>query len=198
MKKAILIGFISFMMISLLSPQGSISYEAPEVVYKDARAKKDLQETPKGTDYFYDPKDKTDPFAPFIVKMEKTLSQLEKEATSDQLLKVLAMLRELKTPKTELQRIEISALILTAIVRAEGKVMAMVRGPDKSRGYVIEKGTYVGTNGGVVEEIVSEEKQTALGKQLIRRVVVKEPYLDEKGTLKYKMIEMKMPGSSFE
>lgn len=198
MKNATLIGFISFILISFLFPQASISYENPDVVYKEARPKKALQEPPKATDYFYDPKDKTDPFAPFIVRMEKTLSQLEKEATSDQLLKVLAMLKELKTPRTELQRVEISKLALTAIIRSQGKVVAMIRGPDKSRGYMIEKGTYVGTNGGVVEEIVSEEKQTPLGKQLTRKVIIKEPYVDEKGNLKYKMIEMKMPGSSIE
>ena len=49
-----------------------------------------------------------------------------------------------------------------------------------------------------MEKIISEEKTTDLGKQVIRVVVIKEPYLDNKGNLKYKEIEMKMSGSSFE
>ena len=108
------------------------------------------------------------------------------------------MLKDLKKPRTELQRIEISDLVLTAIIKTHGKVVAMVKGPEKSRGYMIKKGTFIGTNGGVVEEIISEERKTVLGKQLIRKVIIKEPYLDNDGKLRYRRIEMKMPGSYFE
>ena len=45
---------------------------------------------------------------------------------------------------------------------------------------------------------MTEEKKTDLGKQFIRMVVIKEPYLDHLGHLKYKEIEMKMSGSSFD
>jgi hypothetical protein len=83
---------------------------------------------------------------------------------------------------------------LTAIIRADEKSMAMVRGPS-GVGYMLKKGTAIGKNGGVVENIVSEETDTALGKQMIRKVVIKEPYLDQDGKLKYKDIEMRMSGS---
>ena len=173
-----------------------------EVVYKEARNKKDLQKGKKdkdlfSTDYFYDPVDKTDPFAPFIIKRRMDLSQIEKQTVSDQLLKMLALLEDLKKPRTELQKIGLSELVLTSIIKIEDNIMAMVRGP-KGIGYILKKGTYIGKNGGVVDRIESEEKKTDLGKQFIRTVVIKEPYLDNKGNLKYKSIEMKMPSSSFD
>jgi hypothetical protein len=70
----------------------------------------------------------------------------------------------------------------------------MVKGPDDAKGYFLKKGTYIGTNGGVVEEIVNEEKVTDLGKQLVRKVIIKEPYLDENQKISYRQVELKMPG----
>ena len=67
-----------------------------------------------------------------------------------------------------------------------------------NRNMMIKKGTFIGTNGGVVEKIVSEVKQTDLGEQIVRKVVIKEPYLDERGHLKYRLLEMNMPGAAFE
>jgi len=48
-------------------------------------------------------------------------------------------------------------------------------------------------NGGVVEDIISEERNTELGKQIIRKVIIKEPYLDQDGKIKYRRVELNMP-----
>ena len=165
-----------------------------DVVYKEVRPRTDLDKAGKKETYTYNPEGKTDPFAPFIVEQERSLSQLESAPVSEQLMKMLSLLADLKEPKTELQRIGINELVLTSIIRTEEKTMAMVRGPS-GVGYMLQKGTAVGKNGGVVEDIVSEEAETALGKQMIRKVVIKEPYLDQDGNLKYKNLEMRMSGS---
>ncbi len=146
-------------------------------------------------EYHYDPEGKTDPFEPFVVQKEASLSQLAKKDTSGELQKMLALLEDLKRPKTELQTIPLSGMTLTSIVKSGDSTLAMVKGPQGGKGYLLEKGTYIGTNGGVVEEIISEERMTDLGKQLIRKVVIKEPYLDADRRISYRRVELKMPGS---
>jgi type IV pilus assembly protein PilP len=196
MKKIIIISI--FAVVACLPMDVFLSYASQDVVYKEARPRKDLIEVQKQSEYFYDPTDKPDPFSAFIVKREASLSQLDQTtAGSDQLMKMLSLLADLKKPKTELQRISLSDLVLTSIIKTGNRTMAMVRGPN-GMGYIVKQGTYMGKNGGRVEQIQSEEKTTDLGKQVIRRVVIKEPYLDRKGNLQHKEIEMKMSGSSFE
>jgi len=51
----------------------------------------------------------------------------------------------------------------------------------KGTGHVIQKGTAVGTNGGVVERVTDKE------------VVIREEYKDFKGTVRYKDIAKKLP-----
>lgn len=148
------------------------------------------------SEYVYDPQGKTDPFDPFIVKKSQAITQLEKSSQYDEgLQKVLEQLKALKQARTELQTIPLAAVSLTSIVKADDQVAAMVKGPKGGKGYLLKKGTYIGTNGGVVEEIIDEEKMTDLGKQLIRKVVIKEPYLDEQRKISYRNVELKMPGS---
>ncbi len=93
----------------------------------------------------------------------------------------------MKLPQTELQRLTLSQLTLTAIVQAEATEWAMVRDP-KGRGFVLKKGTRIGTNGGVVFKIASQEK----------KVIIKEPYLEDGLHIKYKPVEMKMPDQVYE
>jgi len=207
--KDLIISLVSILFIStaisLFFMETRMACAIPNVVYKEARPskvgkrpekKQKKSKAPKESEYFYNAKNKTDPFAPFIVRREKTLSQLKRDTKSEQYQKMLALLKDLKIPKTELQRIHLSSLALTAIIKGPGKVMAMVKGPKEGKGFLLEKGTFIGTNGGVVEEIVSEEKETDLGKQLTRKIIIKEPYLDVEGNLKYKMVEMGMAGLS--
>jgi Tfp pilus assembly protein PilP len=148
------------------------------------------------SEFVYDPQGKTDPFESFIVKKSQTITQLQKSGQRDEeLQKVLAQLEALKQARTELQTIPLAAVSLTSIVKADNQVAAMVKGPEGGKGYLLKKGTYIGTNGGVVQEIIDEERMTDLGKQLVRKVVIKEPYLDEQRKISYRNVELKMPGS---
>jgi len=149
----------------------------------------------KEPEYSYDPRGKMDPFAAFVVTQEKSLSQIKEGDVSEDLQRMLAILQDLKRPKTELQTIPLPSIRLTAIIKSEDQTVAMVRGPDGGKGYLLKKGTYIGQNGGVVEEIINEETSTDLGKQLIRKVVIKEPYLDSDRKISYRNVELKMPGS---
>jgi hypothetical protein len=61
------------------------------------------------------------------------------------------------------------------------------------RGYRLEKGTYIGKKGGVVDKIISEEQMTSFGKQSVRKITIKEPYINRDQNLDYRIIEMEMP-----
>ena len=183
--------FIFFFIVQ----SGTHALAREKLIYKDFRARKVLLES-KGTEkeqYFYDPSGKPDPFFPFVLLGKKSLKELKMQPSTDHYTRMLALLEEMRTPKTELQKIDISDITLTAIIRKGNKVMAMVRGPEKPMGYLIKKGTFIGKNGGVVEDIISEERNTELGKQIIRKVIIKEPYLDQDGKIKYRRVELNMP-----
>jgi type IV pilus assembly protein PilP len=152
----------------LAAPSGATG---PDVVYKSARAKKDLTKTLKSATYAYDPTGKVDPFAPFILKGKA---------------------RQKDWTKTDLQLIPISELILTGIIKSEDTVLAMVTDP-KGKGYILKRGTYVGTNGGVVERIVCEDVMKPWGIEPVRKVVVKEPRFDLQGKLGHRLIEIGFP-----
>ncbi len=169
-----------------------------KLIYKDMRPQKVLKATGKAAmvkekKYFYSPEGKPDPFFPFVLLGKKSLKELKMQPGTDHYTKMLALLEELRRPKTELQRFNLQDITVTAIIKKGNKVMAMVRGPDKPIGYMVKEGTYIGKNGGVVEKIISEERNTEMGKQLIRKIIVKEPYLDQDGKIKYKRIELNMP-----
>ena len=78
MKKLITISIMLFLWLSALFLESGRLFASPDVVYKKARSIMGLQKTSKPPEYVYDPTNKTDPFAPFIVRRPKTLSQLEK------------------------------------------------------------------------------------------------------------------------
>lgn len=199
MKRAL----VPFLAVVLVVLWAGFAVHAAQTAPSKASPKKTMkiaeQEEAKSaqpSEYVYDPEGKTDPFDPFIVKKSGTVSQLEKRSEHDkELQKALEQLKALKQAKTELQTIPLAAVSLTAIVKADDQVAAMVKGPEGGKGYMLKKGTYIGTNGGVVEEIVDEERMTDLGKQLIRKVVIKEPYLDDNRKISYRNVELKMPGS---
>ncbi|MCF8061415.1 MAG: pilus assembly protein PilP [Deltaproteobacteria bacterium] len=170
----------------------------PKAEQRDEKEVPGRQEAaePRPEEYTYNPEGKTDPFDPFIVKKSQSLSQVkEGDVRGEELQKMLAILQDLKRPKTELQTFPLAAIKLTAILSAGNQTVAMVRGPEGGKGYMLKKGTYIGKNGGVVEKIINEETMTDLGRQLIRKVVIKEPYLDEKRKISYRHVELTMPGS---
>jgi hypothetical protein len=176
---------------------------APDVVYKEKRPEKELkvekQTSPEKDEakkeekvkYVYNPVGKTDPFISFLSKSGSggrggtSLSGGDTESQAEELIAS-------KEPQTELEKIEIPKLTLTAVVKGKNKVWAMVIGP-KGRGYFLEKGTKIGTHSGVVDEIVYDAKKTDFGVEIIRKVVIKIPYRNRNREIIYRSVEMEMP-----
>ena len=194
--KRLSIFLVSIIFVSL----GAISIaeskpEAPKKTAPIVAEENQKDNSKEEVEYVYTPEGKIDPFVSFIEQQAQTMSQVPKKGVSpNDLQKMQAILDDLKRPKTELQTIPLESISLTSIMKIEDKVVGMVKGPQDAKGYFLKKGTYIGTNGGVVEEIVNEEKITDLGKQFIRKVVIKEPYLDENQKISYRHVELKMPG----
>ncbi|MFH1952644.1 MAG: pilus assembly protein PilP [Pseudomonadota bacterium] len=161
--------------------------ELPELVYKGMR--------PKITPF--DSAKIPDPFLSYLVKRGQETSTKTEEVTKKKLeaeeqlkqqkLTAAEKLKSLKVARTELQKMALSQLTLTAIIQAGDTGWAMVRDP-KGRGFVLKKGTHIGRNGGVVFKVASKEK----------KVIIKEPYLEDGLRIKYKNVEMKLPDQVYE
>jgi len=163
------------------------SKEIPLPAYKDLRPQKPP----------FDPDRIPDPFLSYLVKRGQQASlkaeeESQKQIAAEERLKrekqaAAEKLKELLIARTELQKLALSQLTLTAIVQGKGMAWAMVRDP-KGRGFVVKRGTRIGTAGGVVDRIAREEK----------KVIIKEPYLEKDLYLKYKDVEMKLPDQVYE
>ncbi len=192
-RNVFVIAFNSVVLLSLILFAAPLLFAGTGVLYKKARPQQDLA---KEGEYFYRPIGKVDPFAPFIIKEEESREDLGVDDFTRKKTKRMAamerVLKKLREPKTELQRISISKLTLTAIIKGQTKTWAMVS-DQKGRGYRLEKGTYIGKNGGVVDTIISEEKMTSFGRQSVRKITIKEPYINRDQNLDYRFIEMEMP-----
>lgn len=180
---------------------------APEVVYKPMRP---AVESKAGEGVLPPPDDfkaLPDPFLSYLVRkgqQEAALREQEKrrlkEAEQKRLdaqkrletLRAAAeeKLRQMREPKTELQKLNISQLTLTAIIQSNGKSWAMVR-DEKGMGYILKKGTLIGTMGGRVSKISGTKKS----------VEIKEPYLP-KNAVKVEdnpvPVEIKLPDELFD
>jgi type IV pilus assembly protein PilP len=114
----------------------------------------------------YNPKGKIDPFAPlFRDKPQVALSKKK---------------RKKRTPRTPLEKIDLSQLRLVGIILASTGNKALVE-ESNGKGYVIKKGTFMGTNAGKVVKI---EKN---------KVVVAEEYEDVLGNVTLRNKELKLP-----
>jgi Tfp pilus assembly protein PilP len=155
----------------------SVAAGAQEVVYKDSRPMKKVFESQKesGTAaapaeqakegrVAYDPSGKTDPFKTFLAEPQE-----------------VAAVKPPEKIKTYLETLDLSQLDLIALVVGPKGNWGMVR-DSKGVGHVIQKGTLIGTNGGVVHAITDKE------------VTIREEYKDFKGTVQYKDIAKKLPG----
>ena len=116
----------------------------------------------KDDDYFYDPSGKTDPFKSFIAVQEE-MEEMKK-----------------RKPRTYLETVELSQLQLTVIITSGKESWAMVR-DSKGLGHVIKKGTFVGTDGGIVHEITDKE------------VIIREEYKDFRGNIKHRDQSKRLP-----
>ena len=171
-------------------------YGKAELSYKSARPQKDLERADVEGEYRYNPMGKVDPFLPFFLEQETGFSSETAGGGSEgedgleaRMQKILEKLRE---PKTELQRYSLTELSVTAIVKTGEKVTAMVVDPE-GRGYVLEKGMYIGKMGGVVDQIQCEEKKGEFGKESVRKIIIKEPFFNRDRKLDYKYREMELP-----
>lgn len=118
----------------------------------------------------YTRKGRIDPFEPFLNKGPESNGEGGEEDADLP-----------SPPDTPLTRVSLSQLKLTAILQIPGekKSIAMVEDPG-GKGYVINKGTYVGESGGKVSEILSD------------RILIREKYKDVYGKIAVREIEKKL------
>ncbi len=118
----------------------------------------------------YDPSNKIDPFMP-LFKDEPEVNAPPADVEKKE--------RKKRMPRTPLERIELSQLKLVGIIQAESGDRGLVQ-EASGKGYIISKGTYIGTNGGRVTEILRD------------RVVVEEEVEDVLGKLELEKRELKL------
>ena len=145
----------------------------------------------------FDPEKIPDPFQSYLAKQGQQASlraedEKKKRLEAEERLRQRKLaaeekLKALREPKTELQKMRLSQLTLTAIIKSRDKAWAMVR-DERGNGFVLKKGTYIGTNGGVVSKIDIDEKN----------VIIKEPYLEKGLHIKYRPVEIELPDRSYE
>lgn len=114
----------------------------------------------------YDPKGKTDPFAPlFVDKPQMAVSNTKKAIR--------------RRPLTPLEKIDLSQLTLVAVIRAPSGNRAMVEDAT-GKGYIVTKGAYVGINGGQVARVEKD------------RVFIAEKLVDIFGKITVSQKELKL------
>jgi type IV pilus assembly protein PilP len=116
----------------------------------------------------YDPEGRFDPFEPLF--KEKAVAPQQVVAKKDK--------RQKRVPQTPLERVALSQLKLSAIMRTSRGNKAIVEDAT-GKGYVIAKGTYVGLNSGQVmvidsdRVVVEEEIENVLGELTIQNTELK-------------------------
>ncbi|MBW1728358.1 MAG: pilus assembly protein PilP [Deltaproteobacteria bacterium] len=125
---------------------------------------------PSEINNFYNSKGKLDPFKPLIREKSVALPVKHRKAVRRRLL-------------TPLEKLDLSQLKLVAILRAPSGNKALVE-EDSGKGYIVKKGTYIGTNAGRVINI------------LPNKIIVEEEVEDIYGkiSVRKKEIELKPPG----
>jgi len=116
---------------------------------------------------FYSRKGRLDPFEPFLRKPEPEVASGEKSKLKK------------RVPRTPLEKIDLSQLRLTAVLRTPTKIRALVQ-EASGKGYVINEGTFIGNKGGQVSKIYKD------------RMMVEEKYLDVFGKISVRERELKL------
>jgi type IV pilus assembly protein PilP len=115
----------------------------------------------------YDSQGRFDPFEPLF-----------KDESNNQPAPVSKDKRKKRTPQTPLERVAISQLKLSAIMRSAKGNSAIVEDAS-GKGYVIRKGTYIGLNSGQVVKIdkdhveIEEEMENVMGELMIQNTELK-------------------------
>ena len=117
----------------------------------EPEAEVDKEPTPeeiiKKVAYTYDPKGKIDPFRSVFVA--------QRRGRGGSRIKIDADERRRNIPLTPLQRVAVSQLKVVGIIMAPTGNKALVEDPE-GKGYVITKGTYLGSNFGQVTRILRD------------------------------------------
>jgi Tfp pilus assembly protein PilP len=114
----------------------------------------------------YNAKDRFDPFEPLF-----------KAQTTDVAVSAKS-LREKRAPQTPLERVALSQLKVTAIIRSPSGNRALVEDAT-GKGYVVHRGTYIGLNAGRVVDIdksrvvVEEEIENLMGELTLQNAELK-------------------------
>jgi type IV pilus assembly protein PilP len=111
----------------------------------------------------------TDPFEPLF-----------KEETPEKKETVRKKARKRRAPQTPLERVDLGQLTLTAIIQTPKGNKALVE-EASGKGYIIEKGTYIGVHSGRVVDILGD------------RVLVEEEFENAIGELTTTKRELKFP-----
>jgi type IV pilus assembly protein PilP len=146
---------------SQTKPAGSKSVTAKNTTKPVTTAKAQTGGLPP----MYDPTGKIDPFEP-LFKEKPVIAKTAKKIK--------------RVPRTPLERVELSQLKLVGIILAVSGNRALVE-ESSGKGYVIKKGTYIGTNGG---KIVKIQKDV---------VTVEEKFEDVFGKIQTRERELKLP-----
>ncbi len=116
---------------------------------------------------YYIRKGRIDPFEPFLRAPEpEVLANAQAELNR-------------RVPRTPLEKIDLSQLKLTGVLRAENKTRALVQ-EVSGKGYIVDEGTYIGNKGGQVSKILKD------------RIVVSEKALDVFGKITVLERELKL------
>jgi len=116
--------------------------------------------------YVYNPKGKIDPFKPLFDIEVGSAASVKRH-------------RDRNIPLTPLQKVELSQLRLVGIVFSGKEKRALIE--DASwKGYIVTKGTYIGTHFGKVIEILND------------RIIIEEEIEDLLGRIRLRKTEMKL------
>jgi type IV pilus assembly protein PilP len=145
----------------------------PDATRADAITKQTVDETLKVSagemavvSVSYNPVGKIDPFVPLLRDEPAKPQQAEK------------IKKEKREPMTPLERVDLSQLKLTAIIRTPSGLKAMVE-ESTGKGYIVGMGTYMGIHSGKVVNILKD------------RVVVEEEIDDAQGNVVNRNSELK-------
>ena len=145
----------------------------------DVKPEKEEEEPGEQT-IAYNPDGKIDPFAPLF--SNKPVVVTKQETTSGDSGKKKAKKKKRRIPRTPLEKMDLGQLKLVAIVRSESGNRALVQDAT-GKGYVLNKGTYIGINAGCVTKIagdkviIEEEVEDLYGKVTLREkeIVLQKP-----------------------
>jgi Tfp pilus assembly protein PilP len=146
---------------------GSAAAVPPDAGSGSNQAVSDLVKESMAISQGYDPQGRIDPFEPLF--REETTAQTTAAAKGK---------HKKRIPQTPLERVALSQLKLSAIMRTPKGNSAIVEDAT-GKGYVIKKGTYIGLNSGQVVKIdgdgvlIEEEIENVMGEFVIQNTELK-------------------------